>query len=182
MHMSAGRGAVEYETCPPDLACHQSVSKYKPCTDPTDFSVPRPEREEKRDDTPSDLSDCFRAASCLRQFTPVGQTGSHTHKYTHTNTLLHKPVENKLTPMHKALGRELISVNISWLSVITVSMKIPGQPKVNVISCEWPLTQKAHMKYFCWRNTELVISLNGLPSSPLGIGFVKSGFKGWSHF
>lgn len=58
---------TEYETLPLDLAGHQSVSEYKLSTNPVDFFI-LAWHEEKSDDTPSDLSDNFREASCLPRF------------------------------------------------------------------------------------------------------------------
>ena len=49
--MSAGRGTLNVKL-PLDLACHQSVSEYKPCTNPMDFFILRPDMKRNRTTRP----------------------------------------------------------------------------------------------------------------------------------
>lgn len=77
---------------PLDLACHQSVSRYKPCTNPADFLVLRPDMKRNRTTRPviSQIASEWPAVSDSRDRLAL-----------HPDT---RVWENKFTPTHRRLN------------------------------------------------------------------------------
>lgn len=85
---------AESETQPLDLACHQSVSEYKPCTNPMEFFILRPDMKRNRRTRPviSQIASEWPAVSHSSD-----RLGSPRH------TLSEKQHRNKLTPTQRSL-------------------------------------------------------------------------------